>query len=100
MKYYALIGAPGVGKGTFATIISKKLNLKHISVGDIIRNEIKLETKQGKEFMKYVNKGILVPDEIICNLVFNEINNSNKILLDGFPRYLIKKYFHLLLLIL
>ena len=86
MRHFALIGAPGVGKGTFASIISNKMNLKHISIGDLVRNEIRKETKEGKEFEDYVNTGRLIPDERISQLLFKQINLTNQILLDGFPR--------------
>ncbi len=86
MRQFALIGAPGVGKGTFAKIICSRLGLYHISVGDIVRNEIERKTPQGIAMSKYTNEGRLIPDQIVCEIVFNEINKTGKVLLDGFPR--------------
>jgi adenylate kinase len=92
MKYFALIGAPGVGKGTFAQIISQRLSLQHISVGDILRNLVKQQnqkksTKLAQELSSYMREGKLIPDHLICDIVFHEISSSQSILLDGFPRY-------------
>lgn len=87
MKHFALIGAPGVGKGTFASIICKKMKLQHISVGDLVRNEIQQNTILGQNFVQYTNSGKLIPDELICNFIINKIHTYPKsILLDGFPR--------------
>ncbi|CRG98950.1 GTP:AMP phosphotransferase, putative [Plasmodium relictum] len=83
-------GAPGVGKGTFAEILSKKEKLKHINIGNILRNEIKKESNLGTEIKKIVKRGDLVADNLIINIVEEEIKNSiNKykgFILDGFPR--------------
>ncbi|KYO02121.1 GTP:AMP phosphotransferase, putative [Plasmodium reichenowi] len=86
-----LFGAPGVGKGTFAEILSKKENLKHINVGNILRNEIKKESNIGKEIQNVVRSGNLVSDSLIINIVHDEMKNIlNKkykgFILDGFPR--------------
>ncbi|ETB56608.1 hypothetical protein YYC_05447 [Plasmodium yoelii 17X] len=90
-----LFGAPGVGKGTFAEILAEKEKLKHINIGNILRNEIKKKTSIGKEINKIVNSGNLVPDNIITHIINEEIkkcsiNNTNNnfkgFILDGFPR--------------
>ena len=84
-------GRPGVGKGTFAKIISKELNLFHLSPGELIRREISRATPNGKELKGYVEKGQLVPDDFICKLVGEVLQASkgyNGFILDGFPRSL------------
>jgi adenylate kinase len=84
-----LLGAPGAGKGTQALIISKKFNIPHISTGDIFRKHIKEATDLGREAKKYIDKGLLVPDEITIGIVKDRINQpdcSKGFILDGFPR--------------
>jgi len=84
-----ILGAPGAGKGTQSDIISKKLNVPHISTGDILRKEISQGTELGKKVKEYVESGRLVPDEIIADILLNELKNDvykNGYILDGFPR--------------
>jgi len=84
-----LIGAPGAGKGTQAARLSDKLNIPHISTGDIFRNNIKNETELGKEAKRYIDKGMLVPDELTINIVKQRLLDDdckNGFVLDGFPR--------------
>jgi len=85
-----LFGPPGSGKGTQSALISAKYKLKHISTGDILRNEMELNSESGKLAKSYVNQGKLVPDELIINILINAIETMdpslNGILLDGFPR--------------
>ncbi|KJP89108.1 hypothetical protein AK88_01194 [Plasmodium fragile] len=91
-----LFGAPGVGKGTFAEILSKKENLKHINMGNILREEIKKKTAIGKEIDHVVKSGNLVQDDLIIRIMKDEIakvtgdKNSyfKGFILDGFPRNL------------
>ena len=82
-----IFGSPGVGKGTQAKLISEKLNLNHISTGDILRDIIKMETDLGKQISALIDKGNLVPDEMIGEIVKDAISKSdNKFVLDGYPR--------------
>ena len=84
-----LLGAPGAGKGTQASILSERLNIPHISTGDIFRANIKEGTELGKIAEKYINEGKLVPDEVTVGIVTDRISKSdckNGFLLDGFPR--------------
>lgn len=84
-----LFGAPGVGKGTQAKILSSTRELKHISTGDILRNEIKNGTEFGKKAKILMDKGELVPDELIIRIVRQSIEDAsswNGFILDGFPR--------------
>ncbi|HHW30172.1 MAG TPA: adenylate kinase [Clostridiaceae bacterium] len=88
-----LLGAPGAGKGTQAAIISKELNLTHISTGDIFRYNIKESTELGKQAKVYIDKGQLVPDELTIRIVVDRLNKpdcSRGFILDGFPRTVVQ----------
>jgi adenylate kinase len=90
MKIYIIIGPPGAGKGTQSKIICNLLNINQLSTGNIFRENIKGKTKLGLEVLKYINGGILVPDELTDKLVFDKLDNDtlykNGVLLDGYPR--------------
>lgn len=84
-----LLGAPGAGKGTQATKISDVYKLPHISTGDIFRENIKNQTPIGLEAKSYIDKGLLVPDEVTCRIVEDRLQKSDceaGYMLDGFPR--------------
>lgn len=84
-----MLGAPGAGKGTQAIKISKEYAVPHISTGDIFRANIKNETDLGKKAKVYMDQGLLVPDELVVDLVVDRVNQedcSNGYVLDGFPR--------------
>jgi adenylate kinase len=84
-----LLGAPGVGKGTQSQNIIKKYSIVQISTGDILRNEVKNETELGLTAKQYMEKGELVPDDIIIKMIEKRISQpdcANGFLLDGFPR--------------
>lgn len=84
-----LLGAPGAGKGTQATRISEKYNLPHISTGDILRKNIKEGTELGKAAKSFIDKGLLVPDGVVINIVKDRLQQddcANGYILDGFPR--------------
>ena len=84
-----LVGAPGAGKGTQATVISKKYLIPHISTGEILRNNIKEGSALGKEAKAYVESGQLVPDELVIKMVTERIMGpdcTQGFILDGFPR--------------
>lgn len=82
-----LFGAPGSGKGTQAEVISQNLKLKHISLGDILREEVKKESGLGKEVKGYMDKGSLVPDRVVGKVIETRIKTAG-FLLDGYPRNL------------
>ncbi len=87
--YIVMLGAPGSGKGTAAKILAKRLNLPHISTGDMFREQIKKETELGKLADSYISKGELVPDELTINIVKDRLtwdDTKNGVILDGFPR--------------
>ena len=84
-----LFGAPGVGKGTQAKILSSKLNIPHISTGDILREAAKEQTRLGKKVQKIINRGDLVPDDIMIKIVKERLVKPDckaGFILDGFPR--------------
>lgn len=86
-----IFGAPGVGKGTQAHILSEKLGIPHISTGDILRNAIKNETALGLEAKKIVESGNLVPDDIMAGIVKDALSDKScekGFILDGYPRTL------------
>lgn len=84
-----LLGAPGSGKGTQAGKLKKRLNLAHISTGDIFRYNIKNRTPIGIKAKEYIDKGLLVPDDITIEIVKERVikeDCKNGFILDGFPR--------------
>ena len=84
-----ILGSPGVGKGTYAKILSDKYNIPRISVGDLFRKAIRDETELGKKIKDYVSRGDLVPDEMVIELVKERLKKDdckNGFFLDGFPR--------------
>ena len=84
-----MLGAPGAGKGTQAKMIAEKCGIPHISTGDIFRANIKNGTELGAKAKEYMDKGLLVPDELVCDLVVDRIQQADcekGYILDGFPR--------------
>lgn len=84
-----MLGAPGAGKGTQAKQIAAKYQIPHISTGDIFRANIKDGTELGRKAKEYMDQGLLVPDELTCDLVVDRIGREdckNGFVLDGFPR--------------
>ena len=84
-----LLGPPGAGKGTQAERLVDDFDLPYYATGDILRNAVKEETDLGKEAKQYMDKGDLVPDELICRVVMERVDSdeaADGFLLDGFPR--------------
>lgn len=84
-----MLGAPGAGKGTQAKMIADKYQIPHISTGDIFRATIKNGTELGKEAKKYMDQGLLVPDELTVKILLDRVAQpdcANGYVLDGFPR--------------
>jgi len=84
-----LFGAPGVGKGTQAKLLSSKFNIPHISTGDILRQAVKDETDLGKKAQEIMSKGDLVPDDVMIGIIkyrFSKSDCNAGFILDGFPR--------------
>ncbi len=82
------LGPPGAGKGTQVEIISSRYNIPKIVMGDILRSEVNRGTELGKIVRQYMEKGELVPDEIILQIIEKHIKGLDSFILDGFPRTL------------
>ena len=72
-----MLGAPGAGKGTQAQMIAEKFNIPHISTGDIFRANIKNGTELGKKAKEFMDKGLLVPDELTVQLLLDRVANED-----------------------
>lgn len=84
-----MLGAPGAGKGTQAIQLAEKYQIPHISTGDIFRANIKQGTELGQKAKGYMDAGLLVPDELVCELVVDRLQKDDCVkgfILDGFPR--------------
>ena len=84
-----MVGAPGAGKGTQAKMIAEKYAVPHVSTGDIFRANIKNGTELGMEAKKYMDQGLLVPDELTVKILLDRVAQEdcqNGYVLDGFPR--------------
>jgi adenylate kinase len=89
MLNIVLFGPPGAGKGTQAARLLDKYELVHLSTGDILRAELKAESILGKEAKKFMEKGELVPDSVVIDMIESKIDanlNSRGFIFDGFPR--------------
>ncbi|MDR2680240.1 MAG: adenylate kinase [Tannerella sp.] len=90
MLNIVIFGAPGSGKGTQSDLIKKRHNLTHISTGDVLREEIKNGTELGKTAKGYIEKGQLLPDNLISDVLDNILdrlpNDTKGVIFDGFPR--------------
>ncbi len=81
-----LLGPPGSGKGTVADRLEKVFHLKHISAGQLLREEVSKGTTIGKDIRNIIEKGALVPDGLVTQIIKLEIGKKNNYILDGFPR--------------
>lgn len=81
-----LLGPPGAGKGTQAELLARRLGLEHISTGDLLREEARRGTELGRKAEDYMDRGELVPDDLIIEMLEGRLNKN--IILDGFPRTL------------
>ncbi len=90
MNRIILIGPPGSGKGTQASLLRENLDYFLLSTGDLLREEMKNNTDLGKEIKQYINNGLFVPDEIITDFIIDYIDKNGlhkkKVVFDGFPR--------------
>ncbi|GAH33278.1 unnamed protein product [marine sediment metagenome] len=89
--YIIFVGAPGAGKGTQAAAVAQELNLAHIASGDLFRQALEQGTELGIRAKSYMEKGVLVPDEITIQMVLARLSapdGANGVILDGFPRNL------------
>jgi adenylate kinase len=88
-RYIVLLGPPGAGKGTQAQVIAQTLNLAHISSGEIFRENLKNQTELGKLARTYMDRGVLVPDDVTIAMIEARLRKADcdeGALLDGFPR--------------
>ena len=92
MAGLVLIGPPGAGKGTQAKMLKGRLNVVHISSGDLLRESIREESARGREAKTYMERGQLVPDTLVVSLIEEELarENGRGFLLDGFPRTVVQ----------
>jgi adenylate kinase len=89
--YLVFLGAPGAGKGTQAADVARKLNMVHISSGDLFREALGKGTELGKKAKSYMERGELVPDEVTTQMVLERLaadDCARGVILDGFPRNL------------
>lgn len=90
MKNIVIFGAPGSGKGTQSDLLIEKYALNHISTGDVLRSEIKKGTDLGNTAKQYIDKGQLIPDELMVDIlasVYDTFGKDHKgVIFDGFPR--------------
>lgn len=89
MLNIVIFGAPGSGKGTQSEKITEKYDIRHISTGDVLREEIKNGTELGKTAKRYIDEGQLLPDELIIDIlasVLDSMKGHNGVIFDGFPR--------------
>ena len=88
-KHLLFLGAPGAGKGTQAAILSETTSYLHLSTGELLRKEIAMNTSLGRQVKDIMNKGELVSDELVLEIVRNNLDKDNKgWILDGYPRNL------------
>mgnify|MGYP006277625273 CR=1 FL=1 len=88
-----IFGPPGSGKGTQSKKITEKYNIKHISTGDILRNEVKQQTELGMQAQSLMEKGELVPDELLIKILHSVMDKNKEtagFIFDGFPRTLVQ----------
>lgn len=84
-----LLGPPGAGKGTLALVLCKDLNIAHVSTGDMLREAVKNQAPLGLKAKEYMDKGALVPDQVVISLVSERLSKDDAkqgFILDGFPR--------------
>ncbi|MBX9852917.1 MAG: adenylate kinase [Cytophagaceae bacterium] len=89
MLNIVLFGPPGAGKGTQSEKLIKKYNLIHLSTGDLLRAEMSAQTELGQSAKKFIESGLLVPDEVVIGMIDNKIKankSANGFIFDGFPR--------------
>jgi len=89
MLNLVIFGPPGAGKGTQAEFLIESFGLDHLSTGDLLRSEIASETKLGIEAKKFIDKGELVPDEVVVGIIKNKLESNKEtkgFVFDGFPR--------------
>ena len=90
LRRIALLGPPGAGKGTQAKLLAEKTGLIHLSTGDILREEVAHSTTLGQTAKGWMDKGDLVPDDLIVDMIRGRITRADGFILDGFPRTVVQ----------
>lgn len=85
-KSVIIFGAPGGGKGTISSMLVKDFAFEHVSTGNMLRSEILNKTELGMKVKGFMDKGLLVPDEIVVDIILSKYNATSSYLFDGFPR--------------
>jgi adenylate kinase len=85
-----ILGPQASGKGTQAAMIAEKLDIPHVSTGEIFRQNIKGKTKLGELALTYINRGALVPDDVVNQIVEDRLKREDGFILDGYPRNLVQ----------
>jgi len=88
VKNVVLLGPPGAGKGTIAVRVARELGLLHLSTGDVLRDEVARGTDLGRRARAFMERGELVPDDVVLAMVKERVRGRRGVLLDGFPRTL------------
>ncbi len=83
-----LLGPPGAGKGTQAVRLAKLLNVPHVSAGDLLRSEVQNRTELGLKAQSFMDRGELVPDQLVAEMIQRQLEETAGFVLDGFPRNL------------
>jgi adenylate kinase len=83
-----ILGPPGAGKGTMSKMLEEEYKLYHLSAGDLLRDQINKDTIIGRDIKKFIEKGKLVPNHIMSEMIKLDLMDKNKFLLDGYPRTL------------
>ncbi len=89
MRVYVIVGGPGAGKGTQASLLAERLGLAHVASGDLFRDNIKRGTALGKKVKQYLERGALVPDDDTVAMIADRLDKpdaADGVVLDGFPR--------------
>lgn len=84
--YIVMLGPPGAGKGTQSAVISQELGLTHLSSGDLFRQAVARDDELGKKVKDFLDRGVLVPDEITVEMMLKRLQDSGGAVIDGFPR--------------
>ena len=93
MDNIVIFGAPGSGKGTYSAALVEKFGYNHISTGDVLREEIKAGTELGNIAKRYIEKGQLIPDDLIIDMLASEYDTMREgpgVIFDGFPRTIVQ----------
>ena len=86
MQVILFVGPPGSGKGTQAQRLARELGYRHLVMGDLLRHEIQTETPLGRKIKPLLEAGLLVPDELVIDLIAQHLQEGANYILDGFPR--------------